>query len=613
MTATQIIHVDSTYRDRLLYPNPADFVVEYGSPTTNGDDMFKMRNPVTNQLPIYNFVFPNVVGYSNSIDFLSLGYTVANSSLKIGISGGNQNAIILDASDMVNIFGVSIMRESNDFLSNLNFVYGSSAPYAISRIISFDSLTNVITLENPISIDLTTLTYCYIYNDSFVTNDDFSIVFSGRSLDTKNYIRLSGLFLYNATTGEELPVRITPDERFIIPIDRFVSKVFSNWSVNDFYLLFLRSTNIQMLKPFGDGNYSSRSIRRLHLLDSTPLFTINNSVYHLYETNTGRLSTISLTITKIDGSGRIVSFDMVSRGYDINMNTTYYIEDFGVNGDRLYASFAIQDTYQSFLIPQKMTLQKNTFFTPFAFTPLFKHDDIYNNDEITFNVFPNEYETYMNNELTSYVPQIQNASGSAMIYDYYNTDDGETIIYTTSYDESTLALLQKQYKNNWWNGVMLSVVSQDQFVPLNYSGSTVSQSQLNCYEIKLLNLILPNLELNTTQVLTSFFPYLFVELSNATTVSRNINNLYTNNQFGQSALFAVPISDVNSPETSQFLNLSNAGMTQIAKFKPNDSLHFRVFLTNGKTFTPTLKDTLLPMIPSALVQISAIFSIRKID
>ena len=607
MTVSQIIHVDSTYRDRLLYPNPADFVVEYGSPIGNGS-MFEMRNPVTNQLPIYNFVFPYVSAYSQSIDFLSSGTTVSNSSLKVRISGGNNNSLILNSDDMIAIFGSSILRQSNDFLTNLYFAYGSSS-YTLSRIIAYDSIKNVITLENEISLDLSTLAYGYIYNDSSIqsNNNEMSIVLQGKNKDLKNYIRLQGLYLYNATTKQECPVIITKDERFII------SPILQNWSVNDFYILFLVSSNIQQLIPFPDSNsYVNRSIRTLHIIESSPLFTVNNSIYFLHETTTNTVSNISVTITKVDNSGKIVSIEIISRGYNLNMNTTYYIEDFNYNGNRLYALFSIQDTYQSFKFSGVITLPKNVFFTPFAFTPLFDHDDTFINDEISYNVFPVEYATYVDNNVTSYVPQIQNMSGSAMIYDYYHTDNGDTIIYTTSYEENTLALLNKTYKNTWWNGVMLSIVTKDQFVPLNYSGSTVSQTQLNCYEIQLLNLILPNLELNTAQVLTSFFPYLFVEFSNATTQSRNINNLYTNNQYGQSALFAVPISDVNSPETSQFLNL-NCMSIQTVKFKPNDSLHFRVFLTNGRTFTSILKDTLPPMVPNALVQISAIFSIRKID
>lgn len=602
--ASQILHIDSTYRNRLLYPNPADFVVDYGSPT--GNSMFNMRNPVTNELPIYNFVFPNVAPYSQSIDFLSSGTTVSNSSLKIGISSGNYSMIILDHDDMVAIFGEQ--KTSNDFLTNLYFVYGDGSPYSLTKIVAFDSLTNAITLENEIEIDLTTIAYCYIYNDSLVTTDTMSIVLSGTSSDMKNYLRLQGLYMYNATTGEQLPIRLTSDQKSIVQVE--FGKVFSNWSVNDFYLIFLSECKISSLIQFDDGKYVSRSVRNLRLLESTRYFQTNNKIYNLQETLTGNETNISIMIKRVDVSGTIVSFDIVSRGYNINMNTTYYIEDFDSYGNRQYALFSIADTYQTFMVSGELSLPQNEFFTPLLFTPLYGNGS-FNNDEITYNVFPEEYETYENMNVDSYAPQVQNLSGSAMIYGYSITN-GNTIIYTTAYEEAILSLLDKQYQNTWWNMVIFSTVTKDQFVPLNYSGSTVSQTQLNCYEIQLLNLILPNSKLNTTGTLTSFFPYMFVELTNATTMSRNVNNLYTNNQYGQSALFAVPISDVSSPVSSQFLNLNSASI-QTVKFKPNDSLHFRVFLTNGMTFTPVLKDTLLPMVPNALVQVSAIFSIRKVD
>jgi len=201
-------------------------------------------------------------------------------------------------------------------------------------------------------------------------------------------------------------------------------------------------------------------------------------------------------------------------------------------------------------------------------------------------------------------------TGSSMIYfTTYKNSNNNTYIYTTPYDQSVLGLLDKTYTESWWKTVIFSSVYQDQFVPLNYTGS--SQDQLVCYEIELMNLILPNVELNTTRVLTSFYPYLFLELSNNSSFSTNVNSLYTNNQYGQSALFAVPISDVSSPLTSQFLNLGCPSI-QTIKFKPNDSLHFRVFLTNGETFTPYLKDTIPPLTPNPLVQVSAIFSLRRV-
>lgn len=599
----QIIHIDSTYRDRIIYPNPADFIVEYGSPVCT-NSIFSMRNPVTFEMPIYNFSFPLVPPYNYSIDFINNTSPIANSSLKIGMTNWNAKQVVLDPVDISNIFGASSSYEEHDFLRNLYFVYGSTFPYTIVRIVAYNSLTYTLTLDSTVFIDLSTLDYCYIYNDSMVDTTDFKLLLSGYSL--KNILTPRKLFLYNATRNETLSVVMPANDQYLYNTD---SNHFTSWSVNDFYMLYDQQPNIRILKPFDNGKYYNYSVKTLTLLESSPKFPVNHT-FPLYLLQTSMLSTIVITIKRVDISGKILEFDITDRGTDVLQGSTYFISDTTPDGTVLYALFKVTETYQSFLVEGTVNLGCNEFFTPFLFTPLYNNNDSFVNDQISFNVLPIIYNNYVDLVSKPY-NQLQNVTGASMIYST-QPYSGDTLVFTTAYDESILSLFDASYSNNWWNNVMFSSVYRDQFVPLNYTGSTVSQDQLVCYQVELLNLILPNLELNTTKVLTSFYPYLFVELSPTSSLTRNINVLYTNNQYGQSALFAVPISDVNSPEISQFLNLNNCKSIQTIKFKPNDSLHFRVFLTNGQTFTPYLKDTIPPIYPNPLVQISAIFSIQRL-
>jgi len=599
MTVSQIIHVDSTYRNRLMYPNPADFVVNYGSPT--GNTLFTMTNPVTRELPVYNFVFPKVSPYNFSIDFIGNSVSpIPNSSLKIRIASWNSRQVILNKQDVDAIFGSLSSETEHDFLRGLYFVYGSVYPYTVIRIISYDSLTYTITLNDSVTINLSVLNYCYLYNDSVVTPTSISILLTGSLNTFKNYVRTRDLYILNATRKQQAFVTLSDDRLYLTSND----STFTNWTVNDFYILFNNEPKIATLLPFPNTKYYSFSVESLSLLESSESFPVNYT-YNLYQTDTSTISSISIRITRVDGYGKIMTFELVNRGYDVLRGRTYYIDDMNPEGKPIYALFRVNETYQSFLLSGNVRLSMNEFFTPIVFTP------IYNNlQQVTWNVLPITYGTYESLQGTSYT-QLQNNTGSSMIYST-ETWGNNTLVFTTAYDETTLSLLDAVYLNGWWDMVLFSSVLKDQYVPLNYTGSTVSQEQMSCYEIELLNLILPNLELNTTKVLTSFYPYLFVELSNMSSLSRNINVLYTNNLYGQSALFAVPISDVNSPEISQFLNLNNCKSIQTVKFKPNDSLHFRVFLTNGQTFTPYLKDTLPPIYPNPLVQISAVFSIRKL-
>ena len=152
--------------------------------------------------------------------------------------------------------------------------------------------------------------------------------------------------------------------------------------------------------------------------------------------------------------------------------------------------------------------------------------------------------------------------------------------------------------------------SRDNVVAMSYSGTPVGPSN---YEIELVDLILPNVELKTgTRV--SFYPYFFVEFSNAngsTTVDRNI--IYSNNPNSTKQLFVAPIDDTSNPLTSRFLKLSQgSSMRQVVRFNPYDNIIFSLTLPNGSLFETLESDKYSPLPPSPELQVSAIFSIKRL-
>ena len=154
-------------------------------------------------------------------------------------------------------------------------------------------------------------------------------------------------------------------------------------------------------------------------------------------------------------------------------------------------------------------------------------------------------------------------------------------------------------------------VAYDNFSPLIYTGTRVSQNQTVCYEIALISIILPNVTLETGSRI-AFYPYIYVELSNTSTPSGASQNLiYSNNPESSRALFIVAISDVVQPINSDFVKLLGR-MRQVVKFKPNDSLRFRVYLPDGELFQPIKKDTFSPYRPDPSLQINALFSIKHL-
>jgi len=163
-------------------------------------------------------------------------------------------------------------------------------------------------------------------------------------------------------------------------------------------------------------------------------------------------------------------------------------------------------------------------------------------------------------------------------------------------------------------GDIVNIVSftQDNYSPLNYNGSLVSQNQTVCYEIALVNLTLPNVTLSTGSRI-AFYPYVYVEFSNSSSPSGASHDIiYSNNPESGKALFIAAVTDMVQPILGSFVKLDGGAMTQTVKFKPNDSIRFSVYLPDGSPFLPVDPDILSPYPPNGILQINAVFSIRRV-
>jgi hypothetical protein len=212
-----------------------------------------------------------------------------------------------------------------------------------------------------------------------------------------------------------------------------------------------------------------------------------------------------------------------------------------------------------------------------------------------------------------------------------------TILYTSetisdSYTEVTFTIIptssvlcftiyadtEPDYWVQWDSFVMsqvdtinISCFDKDNFTPLSYTGSMTSINEAVCYEISLLSITLPNQSLLSGSRI-SFYPYVYVEFSNATSptgASREL--IYSNNPNSNKALFIAPITQNVQPLLSTFM-VVNSSMSQIVKFKPNDNLRFSVYLPDGTLFRTLENDLLSPYPYSGRVQIDTVFSIRRL-
>jgi hypothetical protein len=136
---------------------------------------------------------------------------------------------------------------------------------------------------------------------------------------------------------------------------------------------------------------------------------------------------------------------------------------------------------------------------------------------------------------------------------------------------------------------------------------------MSCYEITVLNLILPNLEIDAlNSLLTSGFPYVLMEISNVTmSNSGNKNVIYSNNPAVVNSTFVCSISDINDPIKSRFIKISSDGTIQTIKFSPADNLRFRILLPSGEPFKLQENDYLPPSIADPRLQIESLIELKR--
>lgn len=150
--------------------------------------------------------------------------------------------------------------------------------------------------------------------------------------------------------------------------------------------------------------------------------------------------------------------------------------------------------------------------------------------------------------------------------------------------------------------------TRDNFTPFNYNGTMLSQEV--CYEVQLINLIMPNVSMEQGGRPVSY-PYFYVELEQ---YSVGIpNTIYSNNPNSVRKLFRVPVTDTSIPFVNSFLTFDKSSMLKIIKFNPNSSFKFGVYLHDGRPWKPSDLDTKSPTRPNPNLQVSALFLLRRIQ
>jgi hypothetical protein len=177
------------------------------------------------------------------------------------------------------------------------------------------------------------------------------------------------------------------------------------------------------------------------------------------------------------------------------------------------------------------------------------------------------------------------------------------------------------FMDNTFTGVItntdmyeLETYTKDNANPFSYNGTLVSSQEMVCYEVELINLILPNTTLKSGRGGRAiFYPYLYVELQQVSSAGGGIKGIInSNNPNSYKMLFRAVVDDNSQPSSSPFIKIDSDSMTHTIKFKPNDSFIFAVYLPGGDLFETVQTDFYSPKQPNPLVQISACFSFKKV-
>ena len=109
------------------------------------------------------------------------------------------------------------------------------------------------------------------------------------------------------------------------------------------------------------------------------------------------------------------------------------------------------------------------------------------------------------------------------------------------------------------------------------------------------------------------YPYFYVEFQNiSTSNSGNVNIIYSNNPNSTQKLFRVPVTDISPTTLNAFIKLDKTYMSQSIKLSPSSSFKFGVYLPDGRPLILSIPDTKSPLPPNPYLQISVLFSLRRI-
>jgi hypothetical protein len=543
MSNARYIEIDSTYRNRNEWPNPAEFEILISQ--SGRKDKLNADDPVSLATPIGISWSPTGSSSGSPTGFNQYGGSGTIVAKVIGITGAN-------AGDQKKTIQV-VNKNNNNLFNNIegyyngvvlkNITQSTANTQIASRITSFvylgqistDTYRYQITVDEAIKFD--TDDEIQINDPTLTTLTDYSYFFipNGR-IGSNAY---SGYILYNDTQNSYKKILGYDSITKLVKIDTAPS-----WLLSD--KLSIRKQAPIQIKTSDIDNTTEFS---------TSVFSIKNTFSD--EPNTYKNSYVK----RGNETRRIVRYETFSGKATIINSTTIQFPNNASNVNGFYNNAYIQISGQARKI-------------------------------ISYNFDPTKL------------------IGTATVSNSLSPLSGSVDFTFHS------VFVNPPFDSNITASTPLEILpfSHDNHNPFVYTGSMVSQQEAVCYQVELMDLILPNKILNCgfgSRI--AFYPYLYVELTNISGANVGMKNtIYSNNPNATSMIFRVPIYDVQNPIASAFVKLDGDGMVQTVKFKPNESIFFSVHLPNGELFKVLEEENYGPQVPNPDIQISALFSFKRV-
>lgn len=188
-----------------------------------------------------------------------------------------------------------------------------------------------------------------------------------------------------------------------------------------------------------------------------------------------------------------------------------------------------------------------------------------------------------------------------------------TIYRIISYDGSTKEIRISGYFPNLpvaGDNLELDSYTRDNASTLLFSTAGGSTSAITYYEIELKWIIVPNQLFKIGNGGTyDRYPYIYVRLYNE---GNRLSNqvMYSNNPNSTLALFKVPID--NYYGNTSFFTFKGNDMRQVIRFDTASNIRFSITIPDGTIIQYSLNDALSPLEPNPLLQINALFAMRKV-